>query len=79
MTKTLQLQTKYMSIRQTRITIHGVPLDINEDYVGAFLALHGQVEEVAHILSKAGVPSGQISIQVILYRIKFQEIPNILV
>lgn len=56
-----------------------MPLDINEDHVGAFLALFGQVQEVAHILSKAGVPSGHISIQVILDRIKFQEIPNILV
>lgn len=54
-------------------TLHGVPMDIKDDHVGgAFFALYGQVEEVARILSKAGLPTGDFSVQVILDRTQFQ-------
>lgn len=76
MKKALQLQTKYMGAHRTRITIHGLLLNLNKDHMGAFFVLYGQVEEVAHILC---VPSGDFSVQVILDRTKLQEIPDILV
>lgn len=57
-TKTLRLQTEYMGTRRTRVTLHGVSMDIKEDHVGDFFALYGQVEEVARILSKTDVPTG---------------------
>lgn len=76
MKKALQLQTKYMSTHRTRITIHGLLLNINKDHMGAFFVLYGQVEEAAHILC---VPSKNFSVQVILDRMKLQEIPDILV
>lgn len=78
MTKSLWLQTEYVGTRQTRVTLHGEPMDINVDYVGAFFAMYGQVEEVARMTSKVGVPSGNFAVQVILDRTKFQEIPDIL-
>lgn len=78
MMKLLWLQTEYMGTRQTRVTLHGAPMDINEDHVGAFFAMYGQVEEVAQMTSKAGIPSGDFIVQVILDRTKFHEISDIL-
>lgn len=46
MMKSIRLQTEYMATHHTRVTLHGAPMDINEDYVGAFFAMYGQVEEV---------------------------------
>lgn len=42
-------------------------------------SLSCMIEEVTCILNKAGVPSRDFSVQVILDRMKFQEIPNTLV
>lgn len=53
-------------------------MDFNEDHVGAFFALYGQLEEVAWILCKADVPSGDFSVQVIVDRTKFKKIPEII-
>lgn len=33
-TKALRLQTEYMGTRRTKVTIHGVPVDICEDRIG---------------------------------------------
>lgn len=77
-TKALWLQTKYMGTLWTRVTLHSVPMDINKDHVEAFFASYGQVEEVTCILSKAGVPSRDFAVQVILDRMKFNKIPDIL-
>lgn len=34
--KTLRLQIEYMGTRRTNVTVHGVPIDITEDRLGAF-------------------------------------------
>lgn len=78
-TKTLRLQIEHMGTHRTIVTLYGVPMGINEDYVGAFSTWYGQVEEVARILSKAGVPFADFAVQVIPNRTKFNEIPNILI
>lgn len=36
-TKSLCLQTEYMGTRRTKVTIHGVPVDISEDRMGGLL------------------------------------------
>lgn len=71
MTNALRLQTEYMGTRRSGFTIHGVPMDINEDRLGGFFAFYVQVEEVVRILNKSGVPSTEFSIQVILDKTKF--------
>lgn len=35
-TKTLHLQTEYMGTCRTKVTIHGSPVDISDDRMGAF-------------------------------------------
>lgn len=77
-TKTLRLQTEYMDNCRARVTLHSVPMYIKDDHVGDFFTLYDQVDEVAWILSKSGVPTGDFLVQVILDRSKFQEIPDIL-
>lgn len=67
-----------MGTHQTKITVHGVPLDICEDHLGALFSKYGQVEEVLSIMSKAGIATGDIMLQVTLTRQAFGEIPNIL-
>lgn len=36
-TKSVSLQTEYMATRRTKITVHGVPVDISGGRMGAFL------------------------------------------
>lgn len=59
--------------------IYGVLLDITKVHVGAYFALYGQIEEVACVLRKVDVLSGDFAIQVILDRKNFQEITDTLV
>lgn len=47
--------TEYMGTRKTRFTVHGVPVDISEDCVGAFFAKYGQVEGVNAVTSKSSI------------------------
>lgn len=53
--KILWLQTEYMGTRRTNVTVHGVPIDISEDHLGAFFAQYGKIEKVATVMSKAGI------------------------
>lgn len=43
--------------RKTKITVHGVPVDISEDCVcgGPFFAKYGQVEDVTAVTSKSSI------------------------
>lgn len=70
--KTLRLQTVYMGTRRTNVTVHGVPIDISEDRLGAFFALYGKVEKVT------GIATGDVTIEITLTRKNFIDIPNIL-
>lgn len=63
----VRLQVEYMGTRRTKITVHGVPVDISEDCVGSFFAKYGQVE-VCAINSKCGIVTGDIELHVILTR-----------
>lgn len=45
-----------------------VIVDIYEDYLGAFFFKYGQVEEVSAIMSKVGIATGDIMLQVTLTR-----------
>lgn len=42
MTKTVRLQTEYMGTCRTRIMVHGVPMDISENWMGHFLSNMGK-------------------------------------
>lgn len=58
--------------------MHGVPIDISEDRLGAFFAQYGKVEWVAGIVSKAGIATGDVLIEITLTRKNFNDIPNII-
>lgn len=68
-----------MDTRRTRITVHGVPVDISGDRLGAFFAQYGLVEEVIKTISKAGIATEDFVWQVTLRRKRFVEIPNVLI
>lgn len=74
--KNLKLQTEYLGTRRTKITIHCVPIDISEDWMGAFFAKFGKVEEVKALVDKSGILTGDVEVQVTLDRNSFKQIPN---
>lgn len=74
--KKLRLQTEYMGTRRTKVTIHGVSC---KDRMGAFFSKYGQVNEVKVLISKSGIATGDMELQVTVNRKSFGEIPNILV
>lgn len=51
-TESLRLQTEYMDTRRTKITVHGVSVDISTDRVRAFFSNYGPVEGVTSVKSK---------------------------
>lgn len=62
--KNQRLQTEYMGSHKTKITVHGVPVDISEDRMGAFFSKFGKVEEVKALLGKPGIATGDVELQV---------------
>lgn len=66
-----------MGTRRT-VTVHGVPIDISEDRLGAFFAHYGKVEKVTGVISKAGIATGDIVLEITLTCQNFIDIPNIL-
>lgn len=48
----LTSKTEYMGTRRTNVTMHGVPIDITEDRLGAFFAQYGRVEKVAAVIRR---------------------------
>lgn len=72
-TKSVRLQTKYLGTRLTKITVHGVPVDISADRLVDYFAQFGQVEEV-----KVTISTEDFVLQVALMRKSFGEIPNVL-
>lgn len=68
------MASEYIGTCWTRITIHGVPLDITKDHVVAFFAGW----DVAHGMSKASVTSVDFTLQGDLDRKNFPEIANLL-
>lgn len=69
---------EYMGTQRTRIIVHGMPIDICEDHMGAFFSSYGQVEEVTFITSKSGITTGNIVLEVTLTHQAFGNIANIL-
>lgn len=55
-----------------------MPVDITDDLMGPFFTQYGQVEDVSAIISKTGIATGDIVLQVTMNRKSFSEIPNIL-
>lgn len=76
--KSVRLQAKYLGTRRTKITIHGVPVDISGDRLGAFFVQYGGVEQVSASVSKVGLATGDIVLHVTLTRRSFGEIHNTL-
>lgn len=76
--KNVRLQTENMAIRGTKVTVLGMPVDICEDRIEAFFSKYGDVEGVNASISKSGIATGDIVLQVTLTRQAFGEIPNIL-
>lgn len=78
-TKSVRTQTEYMGAERTKITLHGMPMDIEEeDLVGAFFTEYGQVEEITVVRSKTGIATGDIILQVTMSHKYFLEVSNIL-
>lgn len=77
-TTSIRLQTEYMGIRWTKITVPEVPVNICENCMGAFFSKFGQVEEVNAYISKSGINMGDMVLYVTLTWQAFGEIPNIL-
>lgn len=50
-TKTLRTQTEYMGTSKTQIILHGVPMNITEDYLGAF-SDYGSVKVYSPVIMK---------------------------
>lgn len=61
-TRNLRLQTEYMGTRRTKITVHGMPVDISEDLMGVFFSKFGKVEEVKALLGKSGIPTVDVEL-----------------
>lgn len=47
-----------MGTRQTKITLHGVTMDITEDQLGVFFSQFRQVGDVATVVGKMGIATG---------------------
>lgn len=78
-TKSIRLQTEYMGTCRTRVTIHGVPVDITTNRMGSFFTKYGEVNEVKALSSKSGIETGDMEVQITLDQHNFREIPNTLV
>lgn len=63
----------------TNVTIHGEPVDIAEDRMGTFCAKYGEVHKVKALISKAGLATGDMDVQVTVNRKIFGELSNILI
>lgn len=63
-----------MGSRNRKVTVHGVHVDITEVQMRAFFTQYGKVEEVSGVISKAGIATGDIVIQVTLTRRSFNDI-----
>lgn len=66
-TRNPRLQKEYMGTRKTKITVHGVPVDISEDRMGTAFSKFGKVEEVKALLGKSGIAT-DVELQVTLTR-----------
>lgn len=78
-TKNLHLQTEDMGTCRTKVTIHGVSVDISEDRMGSFFTKYSEVSEVKALMSKANIATVDMELYITVNRKNFQEIPNILV
>lgn len=61
-TKPLRLQIEYLDTQKTKITLHGVPLDI-EHWGGALFAHYGQVGNILMAKVKASIVIGEVLLQ----------------
>lgn len=43
-TKMVGVQTEHIGTQRTKVTLHWMPMDVEEDHVGAFFTKYGQVE-----------------------------------
>lgn len=71
-TKSVRLQTEYL-VTRTKITVHGIPINISGDRLGAFFAQYGDIE-VSTSVSKAGIATRDFIFHVTLTRKSFGEI-----
>lgn len=76
-TSVLRLKTENMGTRRTKITVH-YPWTFAQTEYGAFFAKYGPVEEVTSVISKNGIATGDMVLQITLTRQAFGEIPNVL-
>lgn len=60
-TKAVRLQTVYMGTCKTRISLHGVPLDLTEDHLGTSFMKYGKVGKVSPVLSISGFFTGKFT------------------
>lgn len=60
-TKAVRLQTEYKGNRRTRVILHGVPMYISGDHLGAFMVKYGRIEEASAIKSRADIASSDFA------------------
>lgn len=71
MVKSVRLQTEYLETRRRRITVHSVPVNINEDWMRAIFTKYGQVDVVSALISKSGNVTGDTVLQGTMTRQSF--------
>ena len=77
-TKHYKLQPEYRDQRHIRVTVCGVPIQLNGDVLAAYLSKYGEVDEVTLARSPAGTAHGDYVINMCLNREGFQAIPHII-
>lgn len=60
----VRMQTVYMGSRKTKITLHGMPIDITGDHFGDYFSQYESVGYVSSITDKAGIATGDFELQV---------------
>lgn len=63
------LQNGSIGTPKTRIMLHGVPMDVSEDNLGASFSHYGLV------INKAGTETGKFILQITVTRKNFLDIP----
>ena len=77
-TKHNKLQPEYRGQRHIRVTVCGVPIELNGDVLTAYLSKYGEVDDVILARSPAWTAHGDYIINMCLNRDGFQAIPHII-
>lgn len=75
--KPVRLQTEYMGIRKTRVTLHGVFMNLTEEQLGILFSKFGEVGMSQTQLQNC-IATGDYVLQITISRKNFMAIPDII-